>query len=74
MSDKASFNLKPAEASLIHPAAEQLAAKTGKKKQTRLNVMVDTDKQQEFKMTAMRQGKTMSEAINTFIDDFISDK
>jgi hypothetical protein len=72
--DKSAFSLKTKGSGHSHPLAGKVADRAAKKPQIRLNVMVEADKQREFKIATMKQGKTMSEAINTFIDDFISNK
>ncbi len=72
--NKGIFSLNLTEDSHEHRDTAKVAKKAGKKPQTRMNIMVDSDKLKKFKIAAMKQGKTMSEVINGNIDLFLSNK
>lgn len=68
---KGIFNLNLQEDSHQHKAVERVVKKAKKQDQTRMNVMVDSVKLTDFKLTAMKQGKTMSEEVNRYIDNYL---
>lgn len=54
----------------LAPGHKELA-KAAKSEEKRLNVMIDKDKHARFRLACMRNGKTITEVVDSLIDDYL---
>ncbi|TBW10022.1 DNA partition complex ParG [Azotobacter chroococcum subsp. isscasi] len=59
-----------AKGTTLEPSHKELA-RASKGEEKRLNVMIDKDKHTRFRLACMRNGKTITDVVDSLIDDYL---